>query len=179
MRSPGATVSEPLGKDVLATIARAGLVLPRPPFPGQRWQPRTPAEQHLLRQARALDVMRRQLLAEIGRLQAGVGHLYGKGRLLQAEVAELEETVRDLGREREPRADLVGDLSPAELEVLVSAATGESGEEFARRMCINPHTVKTRRRRAIRRLGARSFTQAVAIVVAAGRATTALGGGAP
>lgn len=174
-------MSEPLGKDVLAAIARAGLALPRAPFPGQAWQPRTPAEAHLLRQARALDVMRRQLLGEVGRLQARVGHLTRTGRDLRAEVEEFEETVRDLGRERDPATDPVADLTPEELEALVSAAAGETVDAFARRVCLSPNTVKTRRQRAIKRLGAGSFTHAVAMVVAAGKATGVLGGvgGAP
>jgi DNA-binding NarL/FixJ family response regulator len=173
---------EPLGVDVLARMARAGLLLPRSSVPGRTWQPRNPTEAHLLRQARALDLMRRQLLGEVNRLQASVRMLHGQNRLQQVRAAAARlEPAPGPGVEPPSKADLVERLSPEELETLVSGAMGETMQAFVDRMCLNQDTVKARRRRALQKLQADTFAQAVAIVVAAGKATGVFTGtgGAP
>lgn len=166
---------EPLGKDVLARIARAGLLLPRSAFPGQAWKPRTVNEEHLLRQARALDLMRRQLLGEVTRLQASVGVLYGQNKLLKARATR-EVDASPVVVTQSPTAALVDRLTPAELETVVSGAMGETIEDFANRTCVNVNTAKTRRRRAMQHLQAETFAQAVAMVAAAGKADGVLSG---
>jgi RNA polymerase sigma factor (sigma-70 family) len=54
-------------------------------------------------------------------------------------------------------------LTPSELEVLRGAALGETAEETADRLRKSVDTVKSQRRAALRRLGARSIAQAVFI----------------
>lgn len=151
------------GKTNLATIIRTGLVLPKLPFPGRSWEPRTGAERHLLGQARALDLVRRQLLGEIGRLRQELG----------------EREVRRMHVLTGPTRP----LTAQQLEVLAGAATGETLEETASRMCLSFHTVKSHRVRAVKRLGARDMTHAVALAMAAGwiapESVPLTGGGAP
>ena len=54
-------------------------------------------------------------------------------------------------------------LAPAVRDVLRGAALGESIADTAARRFTSPLTVKTQRRQAIRELGARTLTHAVAL----------------
>lgn len=150
----------PIPPGVLATIVRAGLVLPRPPFPGQPWRPRTEAEVHLLRQARQMDRARQVLLGEVGRLRKV---------LVDHHVAD--------------RRQLAGQcpLTPQQLETLAAAAAGETLGETALRLIVSVDTLKSRRSRIVKLLGARDLSHAVALAMAAGWLTAqdVTGGGAP
>lgn len=153
-------MSGPIPTGVLATIARIGLVLPRAPYPGQPWQPRTEAEAHLLRQARHMDRARQVLLGEVGRLRGA--------------LADLHAADREQGAVQRP-------LTVAQWEALAAAARGETLDETAARLIVSVHTLKSRRARIVRLLGARDLTHAVALAVAAGWLTAkdVTGGGAP
>jgi len=138
----------------LAQLRTAGLARPRPPYPGQEWKPRTPAEEHLLREGHRLDRLRLLLLEEVGRLR--------------------RQTARTPRREVMAAAARTADrmsgcpLSPAQLAAVAAAAAGESSEETAGRLCLSYETVKTNRQRALARLEARSMPHAVALVLAHG-----------
>lgn len=155
-------MSEPLAEDALARMRQAGLVLPKDPAPGQRWLPRTPAEAHLLRQAQQLDVMRQRLLAEVGRLR------HDRRSATTPVCAPGPDTCP---------------LTPSQLLYVAAAAGGESVDTTARRLFVSPHTIRTHRVRALRRLGARDMAHAVWLATAAGWLTpdhiAPGGGGAP
>ncbi|QQM44976.1 helix-turn-helix transcriptional regulator [Streptomyces liliifuscus] len=143
-------MSAPLPADVLEQIRTAGLVLPRPPHPGQQWKARTDAETHLLREGYRLDRVRQLLLGELGRLH----------RVRAEEAARRKRT-----------ADAMPPLCPlsqADLAALKSAAAGESSTDTSRRLLMPYDTVRAQRKRAMSRLGARTVTQAVGLAVAAG-----------
>ena len=72
--------------------------------------------------------------------------------------------------ERPPRPVRTGIalLSPREREILGMLAEGWSGAEIAERLYLSAETVRTHVRNAVQKLGARTRTQAVALVVAAG-----------
>lgn len=160
-------MSEPLGRDVLAAIARAGLARPRGPFPGREWRPRTDAETHLLREGCRLDRMRQLLLAEIERLRQANGN--APHREVTAAAARTAERLRECP------------LTQAQLGIIAAAAAGESPEDTARRLCLSYYTIKAHRQRAVKRLGARSIPHAVALCTAAGWVTArqVTGGVAP
>jgi DNA-binding NarL/FixJ family response regulator len=61
-------------------------------------------------------------------------------------------------------------LSPREREVLALLADGLSGADIAGQLFLSAETVRTHVRNAIQKLGARTRTQAVAMLVAAGGA---------
>jgi DNA-binding CsgD family transcriptional regulator len=54
-------------------------------------------------------------------------------------------------------------MSPRQFEVIALAAQGLSTEQAARLMKVNHETLKSTRRRAIKKLGAANITHAVAI----------------
>lgn len=62
----------------------------------------------------------------------------------------------------------IENISPRELQVMQSAARGESSKETAQGLGLAVDTVKDHRNSARARLGARNATHAVAILVAAG-----------
>ncbi|WP_086746175.1 helix-turn-helix transcriptional regulator [Streptomyces scabiei] len=144
-----------LTAQVLAQLRTAGLVLPRGPYPGRSWAPRTEAETHLLAEARRLDRARQLLLVEVGRARHGAPRRDGREYWQAAARAALRHAVDC-------------PLGNSQLAVLVGAALGEQPEETAARLELALGTVKTARQRAIRNLGARSITHAVALAVAAG-----------
>lgn len=139
---------------VLAQLRTAGLALPKSPYPGQAWAPRTDAEQHLLRESRRLDRLRQLLLEEVGRLRKEAGHK--PRREVIAAAAHTAGRLKDCP------------LSPQERAIIAAAAAGESPQETARRLCLAYDTVKSHRQRALSRLEARSVPHAVALAVAAG-----------
>jgi DNA-binding NarL/FixJ family response regulator len=59
-------------------------------------------------------------------------------------------------------------LSPREREILGLLAEGWSGAEIAQQLYLSSETVRTHVRNAVQKLGARTRTQAVALVVGAG-----------
>ncbi|WP_171111279.1 MULTISPECIES: LuxR C-terminal-related transcriptional regulator [unclassified Streptomyces] len=138
----------------IAQMRRAGLVRPRPPYPGQEWRPRTEAEQHLLREGYRLDRLRLVLLEEVGRLRQAAA-LAPRAEVLAA-AARTADRLRDCP------------LSSAELGAIAAAAAGESPEETASRLCLSYDAVRSQRKRAVSRLQARSVAQAVALCMAAG-----------
>lgn len=145
-------VNGQLPDGALERIRTAGLVLPRAPYSGQEWKPRTPAERHLLNEGHRLNQALEAALGEIGRLRH-------------------ELTVRAARRQRiQSAADRLRDcpLTPAQLTVLIAAAAGESTGDTARRLLIPYDTIRSRRQRIATRLAARNTTHAVAIAVAAG-----------
>ena len=78
------------------------------------------------------------------------------------------ELVRRLPqRPRRPVREGVALLSPREREVLGMLAEGWSGAEIAERLYLSAETVRTHIRNAVQKLGARTRTQAVALVIAA------------
>lgn len=147
-------MTETLTDQALAQARAAGLARPRPPAPGQEWKPRTPAEEHLLREGYRLDRLRLLLLEEVGRLRRQTV------RPSRAEV--LAAASRKAERMRECP------LSPALLAAVAGAAAGETGEETAARLHLSYEAVKTARQRAMSRLQARSMAHAVALVLAHG-----------
>lgn len=138
----------------LAQVRHSGLALPRAPYPGQEWTPRTPAEQHLLREGRRLDRLRMLLLEEVGRLRQ------------QQRRKPRAERVADASRTIERLKDCP--LSPRELDVIAAAAAGELPEETAARLVLAYQSITSHRQRAVSRLQARNVTHAVALCAAAG-----------
>jgi DNA-binding CsgD family transcriptional regulator len=59
-------------------------------------------------------------------------------------------------------------LTNRELDILTAAARGRSVIETGRDLFLSPNTVKTYRRTALRRLGARNVREAVALALATG-----------
>jgi DNA-binding NarL/FixJ family response regulator len=60
-----------------------------------------------------------------------------------------------------PRAQAALDISPRELEVLQSLATGRSNKEIAAQLAVSPNTVKTHVARLFEKLGAKRRTDAI------------------
>ncbi|WP_329597789.1 LuxR C-terminal-related transcriptional regulator [Streptomyces pseudovenezuelae] len=153
-------------EETVKRVRTAGLVLPRAPYPGQRWTPRTEAEAHLMREAMRLDQIRRLLLDEIGRLR--------QEQPTRPRAQVLADTAREAERLKECP------LSPTLLNIVTAAAASESARATARRLHLSYETVKSHRHRAMSRLGVHSMEDAVALCTAAGwvtpRETT--GGGA-
>ncbi|MFE9296562.1 helix-turn-helix transcriptional regulator [Streptomyces niveus] len=141
-----------LGRDALRAIARDGLALPRAPYPGQKWQPTTPAEKHLVAEGRRLDGHRRRLLAEIARMQLAANRARAARR----------------GGRRPVSPVFVEPLTERDLETLTAAAAGESESETAARLGLTTAGVRSRRTTARLRLGATTFAQALVIATAAG-----------
>lgn len=147
-------MTEVLPQQAVKQLRTAGLVLPRPPYPGQKWTPRTPAEEHLLGEATRLDHARRLLLAELGRIRQVIGYRPG------AQVRE--DTAREAERLKECP------LTPTQLRVVAAAVEGLDIEETAARLHISWHTAKNHRTRAQAAVGARSFVHLAALCVQAG-----------
>lgn len=146
---------EILADEVLARLRTAGLALPRAPHPGREWTPRTEAERHLFREACRLDKVRRMLLEDIARR------------------AQQDARLRRVFAARAPRPEERGaagacPVPPHELEALAAAAAGETLEQMSARLILSYDTIRTRRRRALQRLGVHSVTQAVALLVDGG-----------
>ncbi|CBG73470.1 putative regulatory protein [Streptomyces scabiei 87.22] len=144
-----------LTAQVLAQLRTAGLVLPRGPYPGRPWAPRTDAETHLLAESRRLDRARQQLLAELGRMRHGTPHRTAR-EVRKAAVRAVQRHAADCP------------LSGGQLAVLAGAAIGERPEETAARLDMPLGTLRSTRARALDRLGALNITHAVALAVAAG-----------
>lgn len=138
----------------LAQLRTAGLARPRPPYPGQEWKPRTPAEQHLLGECHRLDRLRLLLLEEVGRLRG------------QAPQASRAEVMAAAARTADRMSKCP--LTPAQFAAVAAAAAGEPLEDTARRLALSYETVKTNRQRAVARLEARGMTHAVALSLAHG-----------
>ncbi len=97
----------------------------------------------------------------------------GDGELtLSDTIEDARASVHEIVAHREVLAALVADgaqlaepsparLTPSELDVLRGAAGGETAHETARRLRKSIETVKSQRRTALKRLGARSIAQAV------------------
>lgn len=62
----------------------------------------------------------------------------------------------------------VNGLTPRELQVMQSAARGDSAKDTAQLLGLDVETVKDHRSSALRRMQARNCTHAVAMLVAAG-----------
>jgi DNA-binding NarL/FixJ family response regulator len=77
-------------------------------------------------------------------------------------------------RPRRPVRTGVALLSPREREILGMLAEGWSGAEIAERLYLSAETVRTHVRNAVQKLGARTRTQAVALLVAANGASPAV-----
>lgn len=65
-------------------------------------------------------------------------------------------------------------LTNQQTSVLVGLAHGESPEDTARRLCVSSSTVRTHRRAAYKRLGARTAGQAIALAMTYGLLRPAL-----
>lgn len=152
-------VIEPLSDRTIKHLSQAGFVRPRPPYPGQLWQPRSDAEGHLLREGFRLDRVRQLLLAEIGRLRAESGKPSRQD--VTAAAARTAERLRECP------------LTQQQWNVIAAAAEGESVEGTAGRMFLSCDAIKSHRQRAVLRLHAHNLAHAVAICVAAGWITLA------
>jgi len=141
----------------LGQLRMAGLARPRSSAPGQEWQPRTDAEQHLLREGYRLDRIRQLLLEEVGRLRR--------------QVAATPRTEALAAAARSARRLSGCPLSPAELGIIAAAAAGESLQDTADRLCVAYDTVSSQRKRAVARMDAHNIAHAVALAVAAGWVT--------
>lgn len=73
-----------------------------------------------------------------------------------------------------PRPDAPVQLTNQQLGVLIGLALGDSTEDTARHLCLSAFTVKTHRRLAYRKLGARSGSEAIAIAMSYGLLRPAL-----
>lgn len=60
------------------------------------------------------------------------------------------------------------DLTDKEREVLAELAAGRTTEEAAQALHVSPHTVRSRLKNALRKMGARTREQAVAIAIREG-----------
>ncbi|MFF5004655.1 hypothetical protein ACFY3G_17710 [Streptomyces phaeochromogenes] len=159
MRAPSIGL---LSDEVLAQLRTAGLARPRPPQRGREWTPTTEPERHLLREACRLDRVRRMLLEDIGRRAKEAARL---------RRAYAGQSVR---QHNAGAAAPVGKcpLPPHELEVIAAAAAGETLEQTSGHLVLAYETIRTRRKRAVHRLGVRSVTQAVALLVDGGWITS-------
>jgi DNA-binding CsgD family transcriptional regulator len=162
----------------MARIKDLRLELPRGRAPGAPWKPVTPAEDMLLRQCTRLDGIRRQLLAELQRLNGQQIEVISRYKKLQQETAALQGTSRS-GTERSIPVRSAAPMPPDVYEILASAASGESLTACARRLQITENTVKYRRKKAIAWFKADTLTHAVALAVEAGliRSTASVQGG--
>lgn len=143
-----------------AGVRSSGLLLPRAPYPGQPWTPRTPAEEHLLAEAQRLDRVRLVLLGDLGRLRHELGVRTARRQRMAA------------AQQRAGR--LAGcPLNASELNVLQASATGEEMAATAARMKISEHAVGRHRQRAVEKLDAGGLAHAVALAVDAGWITAA------
>ena len=92
-------------------------------------------------------------------------HVAAGGRFIDPELARLLPDPR--ARTRRFGLEL---LSPREREVLALLADGHSGADIAADLFLSAETVRTHVRNAVQKLGARTRTQAVAMLVAGGGA---------
>jgi DNA-binding NarL/FixJ family response regulator len=89
-------------------------------------------------------------------------------------VAELREAIRAVaagGKWYEAGETSRGrsvDLTERELDVLTELAGGHSVDQIAERLHLSPHTVRTHLRNGMRKLGAQTRAQAVAIAISEG-----------
>ncbi|MFD3483813.1 hypothetical protein [Streptomyces sp. NPDC058665] len=148
-----ATVAPALGRDVIRAIARDGLVLPRAPYPGQKWRPTTSAERHLLGEGRRLGRNCERLLAELGRMR--------EQQAARRRRAATEDRPAGAAAFREC-------LTDCDLEALAAAALGETERQTAARLGLTLSAVKGRRESAAHRVGASTFARALVIATAAG-----------
>ena len=82
----------------------------------------------------------------------------------------LDERLKPMARAGEAKADPES-LTPRELEIVAEVAMGKRAHEIGAELAIAPSTVRTHTRNAMRKLGARSQAQLVAIVFAQGLLT--------
>lgn len=164
-------MTKALGASELNAMGRARLVLPSGPRPGTAWRASTPAEGHLLREGKRLDLMRRRLLTEIARMQ--IEHRTHRAELaaLQSEITLLRRTSGDPARDS-AALRAVERMTAKDLVILSAAARGETVKETAAALSVTAEAIQSRRQVAKRRLGARTFHEAVAMVVAANAART-------
>lgn len=87
--------------------------------------------------------------------------------LTVADVTALAEAVHDTVLAT-MRAESPVELTNQQIAVLSGLAGGETPTETARRMCISSSTVKTHRKGAYKRLGAKTGSQAIALAMAYG-----------
>jgi DNA-binding NarL/FixJ family response regulator len=109
-------------------------------------------------------------------LQAGAGGLVWKGDPISELAVAAERVMSGAGyiapRMRDHLAAATrARLSPREREVLFLLATGLTNEEIAAQLGLSPETTRTQLRSAMRKLGARTRTHAVAIATAGGDIT--------
>ena len=64
-----------------------------------------------------------------------------------------------------PPAQRTADLTERELDVLQALAEGHATEEIATMLCVSPHTIRSRVKAVLRKLGARNREHAVAIAI--------------
>jgi DNA-binding NarL/FixJ family response regulator len=74
----------------------------------------------------------------------------------------------DRVRARRSHAERTARLSERELDVLAGLARGLMTEDVAAEMFLSPHTIRSHVKAAMRKLGAKTRTHAVAIALAAG-----------
>ncbi|MGW1182998.1 LuxR C-terminal-related transcriptional regulator [Streptomyces drozdowiczii] len=87
--------------------------------------------------------------------------------LTVADVTALAETVHEAVLDT-MRAESPVELTNQQIGVLTGLAGGETPTETARRMCISSSTVKTHRKGAYKRLGAKTGCQAIALAMTYG-----------
>jgi two-component system, NarL family, response regulator DesR len=93
-------------------------------------------------------------------------------------VEELREAIRAVaGGDKwyeagEPAEGRSADLTERELDVLTELAGGNSVDQIAERLHLSPHTVRTHLRNGMRKLGAQTRAQAVAIAISEGAIET-------
>ena len=127
-----------------------------------------------------IDAMRRDFLLPRSARERGesltvvsMDKPIGDGELtLSDTIEDARSDVEEIVANREQLASAIEEraheavrpeLTPMELEVLRGAAVGETAGETADRLGKSPETVRSQRRTALKRLGARSITHAVFI----------------
>jgi DNA-binding CsgD family transcriptional regulator len=70
--------------------------------------------------------------------------------------------------EVKPRSPRTGDLTERERDVLTRLAEGKPTAEVAELLYVSPHTVRSRIKSALRKLGARNRDHAIAIALREG-----------
>ena len=78
------------------------------------------------------------------------------------------KVIDSLEAENAPQTGRTSELTARERDVLEALAEGRATEEIAKILCVSPHTIRSRVKTVLRKLGARNREHAVAIALTEG-----------